>query len=589
MKLLYTTFLFFITIIISSQNNLYQDSLKSISLKTTLFGKNKNYDSAIIYTNKLIKLANKYKNTNYLAKGYYKLGYYYNTVNNPIRSYNSYNQSYLLYKFLNDSANITRCFLNMSIVQKSLSDFNGAQLSAIEGLHYSPKNHTQHLSGLYSILGFSYKKLNNYPKAIQTYQKALLIAYNYQDSAILLNNMATTYTLQEKYATAITILSGIDVSKINPKERARIVDNLAFAQFKQNQSNTVPQLLQSLKIRDSIHDLHGQHASLIHLTNFYQHQNTSQALLYAKQALKIAKQIQNPDDELEALSYLIDLKENAKEEWSRFKELNDSLIEARNQAKNQFAYIRYESEKHEKENLELKTEKVQNQIKIEKAQKAQLGLIALIVLGIIATVATFFILRNRHQQEKERKIFETENRLAKKVHDEVGNDLHILMNKIQHHTNIQPIDIVDDLDKTYQKARDIAHESSPFDISFEYCQGMLTSFNTNKTTVITRDFSEVFWKNLQKKRQENTVYRVLQELMTNMKKYSQATFVILHFVEEPQQWVIHYSDNGIGINFDRLIKNGLINAENRMESIHGRLIFDKTSTKGVKISLLIPK
>ncbi len=523
------------------------------------------------------------------ALSYYKLANQYAKQGEKIKAYQAYLSSNYYYKQLHDSAAIAENYVRIANIQKDLDDFNGAQLSAIESLEHTPNHYTHHLPSLYNVLAFSYKKLHNYSKAIDTYTKGLEVASNYQDSAILLNNMAITYFNQKKYDSALLLLSSIKMDKINRKEYARVLDNQAFIQFKKNQQNTLPQMLHALQIRDSLQDKLGQFASLIHLTQFYQNKNTQQAKQFAERALKKAKQLQKPDDELEALTYVIDLKENSKTEWTRFKFLNDSLITARNQAKNQFAYIQYESEKLEKENLKLKTETAEKKAEIEQGQKEKAGLLTLTFLLLLLGISLFIYFRNRHQREKERKVFETENRISKKVHDEVGNHLHVLMNKIQYQPSIAYSEIVDDLDDVYLKARDIAQENSSLNISFENCMNMLKSFNSDQTQILTLNFSKEVWNSFTKKGQAYTLYLVLQELMTNMKKYSHASFVKLRFEKTPKQWLIEYSDNGVSINFERMVKSGLNNVENRIESIHGRLIFDTSLTKGVFITLQIPK
>jgi gentisate 1,2-dioxygenase len=60
-----------------------------------------------------------------------------------------------------------------------------------------------------------------------------------------------------------------------------------------------------------------------------------------------AKEIKNPDDQLEALQKLIALEpsEKSKFYFSKYQKINDSLQNARSKAKNQFALIRYETEK----------------------------------------------------------------------------------------------------------------------------------------------------------------------------------------------------------------------------------------------------
>ncbi|QQX77228.1 MULTISPECIES: sensor histidine kinase [Aequorivita] len=82
-----------------------------------------------------------------------------------------------------------------------------------------------------------------------------------------------------------------------------------------------------------------------------------------------------------------------------------------------------------------------------------------------------------------------------------------------------------------------------------------------------------------------TVFRVLQELMTNMKKYSEASAVVLSFQQVGKKITIEYTDNGKGCIIKN--KNGLQNAENRIHAIKGTITFDSEPGKGFKSKINI--
>ena len=77
--------------------------------------------------------------------------------------------------------------------------------------------------------------------------------------------------------------------------------------------------------------------------------------------------------------------------------------------------------------------------------------------------------------------------------------------------------------------------------------------------------------------------------MVNMKKHSQGSFAVLQFERNGKECLIHYSDNGIGMPHPIPSKNGLHNVENRIQAIGGSIIFDTSSSKGLKIKLTFPK
>jgi len=78
---------------------------------------------------------------------------------------------------------------------------------------------------------------------------------------------------------------------------------------------------------------------------------------------------------------------------------------------------------------------------------------------------------------------------------------------------------------------------------------------------------------------------VLQELMTNMRKHSAATLVVLKFKQENNKLTIEYTDNGLGCELKKQV--GLKNTETRMESINGSIIFDSRINKGFKAKITV--
>jgi len=92
------------------------------------------------------------------------------------------------------------------------------------------------------------------------------------------------------------------------------------------------------------------------------------------------------------------------------------------------------------------------------------------------------------------------------------------------------------------------------------------------------------------KEKQIELYRILQELMVNMRKHSDATLVAITFKNEDSHVRINYSDNGKGLDLKELkFKNGLKNVETRIKSIHGTITFDTTMHNGFKAAISFKK
>jgi len=102
--------------------------------------------------------------------------------------------------------------------------------------------------------------------------------------------------------------------------------------------------------------------------------------------------------------------------------------------------------------------------------------------------------------------------------------------------------------------------------------------------IITKNLSKVNWE-LIPELQKTALYRVLQELMTNMRKHSKATVVVLSFMQSGKKLKVAYKDNGVGCDLKK--GNGLTNAENRILSINGTITFESQINNGFHVTITI--
>ncbi|WP_079477688.1 PAS domain-containing sensor histidine kinase [Halobacillus salinus] len=89
---------------------------------------------------------------------------------------------------------------------------------------------------------------------------------------------------------------------------------------------------------------------------------------------------------------------------------------------------------------------------------------------------------------------------------------------------------------------------------------------------------------------ETTIYRVIQEALTNVRKYAQVTEAVVSIKETSDSIQLSIIDEGVGIREDERRKGvGLFSMEERARSVGGTLCVTSPLNGGTKVELEIPK
>lgn len=88
-----------------------------------------------------------------------------------------------------------------------------------------------------------------------------------------------------------------------------------------------------------------------------------------------------------------------------------------------------------------------------------------------------------------------------------------------------------------------------------------------------------------------TVYRLVQESLTNIGKYAEATQIVIRMQNLGGHITVEVDDNGIGFDLNALTPNshGLTGMRHRVEAAGGRLTITTSPQAGTKISAVLPK
>lgn len=497
-----------------------------------------------------------------------------------------------------DSILVAKSLINMAIISGDQGDYFGSQelsLSAIQYLNIHNEKQKEILSSNYNNLGKMAHLLKNYDEATSFYIKAIALSNNEQSKIIYSNNIAINLSAQKRYNESLKyfeqLLRNKDVQKSN-NNFSRILSNISKTKWLQNPNyNAAPDLLRALHIREKENDLWGQNASFSHLSDYYTQKQPDSALFYSREMYWVAKKIKSPDDQLQALQKLVKLshQEDIKRYFGLYQKLEDSVQTARNAAKNQFALIRYETEKNKADNLLLQKDNTEKKYQIIKQKIVSISTIFVLVAASIIAVLWYKKRKQRLELEAQTAIRENQLKTSKKVHDVVANGLYRVMTEIENQEEIDKDRVLDKIEDLYEKSRDISYEEVKFtDQNFhERVSDLIKSFATETTKVALAGNDPQLWKKVSAQ-VKYEIEHILQELMVNMKKHSGASNVAVRFEQKQDKINIYYTDNGIGMPEEMRFNNGLRNTGTRIESIRGEITFDTKVEKGLKIQISFP-
>ncbi len=194
-------------------------------------------------------------------------------------------------------------------------------------------------------------------------------------------------------------------------------------------------------------------------------------------------------------------------------------------------------------------------------------------------------------EEKERK------RLAGDLHDGLGGilsgvkmNLSRLVDKHkENHINNDLLKVIDQLDISVRELRRIAHNMMPESLVELGLEASLRDMCHQYVTVLTWiDFQAINISTKIPTDIQVTIYRIVQELLTNAIRHSDASEILVQCSQNNDQFFITVEDNGKGFNASSENKYkgiGLLNIKRRVEYLAGKLEISSEIGKGTDINI----
>ncbi len=165
---------------------------------------------------------------------------------------------------------------------------------------------------------------------------------------------------------------------------------------------------------------------------------------------------------------------------------------------------------------------------------------------------------------------EERRRIASDLHDTVNHELISLKKSIVNSTEVanQKIDII------IEEVRSISRNLSP--VMFENIglkmsiEDLVERIQYGENFMLSADIQ--YHQSLSTS-QELQVFRIIQESVTNMVKYSKAIAGIITIKDDEQEFLLEIKDNGIGFDVNNILDSnqsfGLLNIRERAKGIGG--------------------
>ena len=586
------------------------DKMASLNFKNEneiyLLDKNRYYyhfilkqnDSCRQILNKINSYSKKLSKKN-LTNHYTNLAYFYKTNNELDLSINNYINALSLIKFDSDKtsqrisiyAGLSALYSQINNKKKELFYIKLYLKEAYNG------NDKNRIGYALNLLGIYYEKNKEYENALINFKKAL----NHMDRTITRNtifqNISTIYlNFYNNIDSALFYNKKAINEQTSKKTLAFIYKDLAVidkrkGDFKKGNKN-LKIALENIKL-DPFQELEVDLYKLLSENN---------------KALKNYKT---------SLFYL--------EKYDSLNEVikNQSLIE-----KVEEIETKYQTEKKEKENLQLKQENLDIESKRKKSRNLLIGSLLFTLLGsTIATLTLKNSKRKRRLAEQEKELEKQKNitflkeqeittinamvdgqekerkQIAEDLHDNLGSVLATLklhfenlkFNREKKKINQEELFNKTEslIDEAYLKVRSIAHAKNAGVIAN---QGFLVAIQMMAEKISSADKIkiEVVHFGLDKRLEnslELTVFRIIQELVTNIIKHAEAKNATINISLYQKNLNIIIEDDGKGFNINKIdLKNGMgiSSIKTRVEHLKGTFEIDSTLGKGSSIILDIP-
>lgn len=557
------------------------------------------YDS--LY-NLIYQKSTQLNNLYYIGLSHIKLGDKQGYLGHNNNTLENYEKAKDIFITIQDSINIYEAYKKIAFAQAFLNDYISAEINAIEAINHIPnKNNSIKCNG-FQMMGYLTASQGDCKEAIYWYNKSLSLPKIDPDQINLAKaNLAFCYMELGDHTKSNIFFEEIlndSIAVADKSFHGYLLNKYAINKWRENPSVKIDSLLyKALELRKETHNLAGLTDSYNTLTIYFTNKNKKLALENAYNVYNLTSQHNNKKKQQVALTHLIKLEEpqKAKIFAKQYIQLSDSLAKVSQRTRNEYARAKFDSDMIKLENTKLEAEELNTELKLKRT--STYIYISIFIFLIIIVYSVYFYRYNQIKNENflAQGIRRAEQKLANKINDELANHLYMIVSYINNNDlAINPNDkslIIQRLDSIYSLSKDILRESQKILTDENYPDeiiNLISIYKNQNTNIILINFQPQPWSHVNEEIKQQ-FYKILQELLTNMKKHSKAKLVTLTFNFNKNKFYFTYTDNGTGITKETFSNNNhLKNLKSRIKSLSGNIRLEKSKSKSTIIKITIP-
>jgi len=568
----------------------YNDGVyKSLLYSGIVYSNIGKYDSAKYYYNKTISYCKHSKILIGEAKGYANLANMYQYKGDYSNAIKNYISSIKIFEKTKDSTIISQSYQNLSAVYTEIKNRKLEFFYLKKAEQFMPKANRVQLASLYGDIGLGLLRYNNFDESLYYFKKAEAIAFKEKSSELwfyVYRNFGEYYRIKKEY------------------------------------QNAIPYYEKAFELADSAVDIIRKNDLIYIVSGLYLKEGSySKAMDLANQSLELSRKIGSGELEYKTLKRLSEIHnelnqpQKAYDYLEKSYALKDTIFSQNHLKETTLLQTQFETEKKDKSIAEQQVKLKKQELDLIKSQKEKQMYFTLIFGLILLSLGIWYFYRQRQrirnkeiialQQQQEIAKLEAlidgeekeRRRIAQELHDGLNGDLSAIKYRLStlEESGLSAIDtenltkVINMIDDSCAQVRSISHNLMPSSI-LDY--GLL---ETVKEYCVKINYSDSFKIDFQtfgnyislSKKTETVIYRIIQELVTNILKHSKATEAMIQFNYREDELFITVEDNGIG--FDKKeTPNGIghKNIQTRVDFLNAQLDVD-TSSAGTSYTIAI--